>query len=82
VLSKNGFECGMKQIVDVNHLIGPSYSLENDSGNDKSHRQENPCVPMGSAIMHQVKRLHNLMLSSLFMTKVRFHFIEQDSILA
>ncbi|MGG4402409.1 hypothetical protein ABEW61_19920 [Paenibacillus amylolyticus] len=72
----------MKQIVDVNHLIGPSYSLENDSGNDKSHRQENPFVPMGSAIMHQVKRLHNLMLSSLFMTKVRFHFIEQESILA
>ena len=39
-------------------------------------------VPMGSAIMHQLKRLHNLMLSSLFMTKVRFHFIEQESILA
>ncbi|RPK27673.1 hypothetical protein EDO6_03196 [Paenibacillus xylanexedens] len=37
---------------------------------------------MSSAIMHRLKRLHNLMLSSLFMTKVRFHFIEQESILA
>lgn len=82
MLSKNGFECGFEQIVDVNHLNGPSYRLEDDSGYDKSHRQEKPCVPMGSAIMHQLKRLHNLMLSSLFMTKVRFHFIEQESILA
>lgn len=82
MLSKNGFECGFEQIVDVNHLNGPSYRLENDSGYDKSHRQEKPCVPMGSAIMHQLKRLHNLMLSSLFMTKVRFHLIEQESILA
>ncbi len=82
MLSEDQFECGFKQIVDVNRLNRPSYRIENDPGNDKSHSQEKPCVSMIPAIMHELKRLHNLMLSSLFMTKVRFHFIEQGSILA
>jgi len=82
VFSEDGFECRLKQIMDVNRQIGTSYRLEIDFGNDKSHRQEKPYVPMDLAIMHRLKRLHNLMLSSLFMTKVRFHLIEQESILA